>query len=67
MIKSLPVRQAGVKSKNLCKSLPRRQAGVIQTNYDRVKTHGGELTVMSTFNEGLLDGSSTEFKISLPI
>ena len=34
--KSLPVRQAGVKSHNPIKSLPGRQAGVIQTIKDKI-------------------------------
>ena len=42
-----------VKSKNLCKS-------VIQTNYDIVKAHGGDLTVESTENVG------SEFILQLP-
>ena len=50
---SLPVRQAGVQSDNLCKS-------VIQTSYDIVKAHGGGITVESNKNK------STIFTISLP-
>jgi len=58
--------QKSVKSIHLCKS-------VIQTilSYDIVKAHGGELTVISTFEEGLTNEGSTkpgtEFKVSLPI
>ena len=49
-----------VKSENPC--LPARQACkfVIQTSYDIVKTHGGELKVES------MEGKSTEFIIHLP-
>jgi K+-sensing histidine kinase KdpD len=43
-----------VKSQNLCKS-------VIQTRYDIVKAHGGELKVETRESEG------TEFIIQLPI
>ena len=43
-----------VKSQNLCKS-------VIQTRYDIVKAHGGELTVEVKESEG------TQFNISIPI
>ena len=43
-----------VKSKNPCKS-------VIQTSYDIVKAHGGELKVATKEGEG------TEFTIHLPI
>ena len=50
-----------VKSQNLCKSLPCRQAGVIQTRYDIVKAHGGELKVETRESEG------SEFIIQLPI
>ena len=57
-IKSPPVRQTGVKSDNPC--LPVRQAGVIQTSYDIVKAHGGEMKVEST------DGQGSEFIIHLP-
>ena len=57
-IKSLPVRQTGVKSDNPC--LPVRQTGVIQTSYDIVKAHGGEMKVEST------DGQGSEFIIHLP-
>ena len=53
-----------VKSIYPCKSLPaprRRQAGVIQTMYDIVKAHGGELNVETKEGEG------SEFVIQLPI
>ena len=43
-----------VKSTNPCQS-------VIQTNYDIVKAHGGELKLETKENEG------TEFTIQLPI
>jgi signal transduction histidine kinase len=43
-----------VKSINLCKS-------VIQTGYDIVKAHGGELKVET------IEGMGTEFIIQLPI
>jgi hypothetical protein len=43
-----------------CKSLPVRQAGVIQTSYDLVKAHCGEIKVNSKENEG------TEFTITFP-
>ncbi len=43
----------------------------LSLSYDIVKAHGGELTLVSTFKEGLPGGGSTEpgkeFKISLPI
>jgi signal transduction histidine kinase len=42
-----------VKSINLCKS-------VIQTGYDIIKAHGGEIKVETNENEG------TEFIIQLP-
>ena len=45
--------QKSVKSKNQCQS-------VIQTNYDIVKAHGGELKVNKKENEG------TEFCIIIP-
>ena len=45
--------QKSVKSKNQCQS-------VIQTNYDIVKAHGGELKVNKKENE------STEFCIIIP-
>ena len=59
--KSLPCRQAGVKSINHFKSLPRRQAGVIQTSYDIMKSQGGEITVESKEGEG------SNFRILLSI
>ena len=51
---SLPVRQAGMKSDNLCKS-------VIQTSYDIVKAHGGEFKMESNL------GKVTEFKVILSL
>jgi len=62
IIKSLPCRQAGVKSINLCKSLPRRQAGVILTRYDIVKAHGGEINVMPADGE-----AGIKFLVAIPI
>lgn len=60
-----------VASINPCKSLPCRQAGVIQTSYDIVKAHGGEIDVKSTAGKGLqaeaLAEAGTEFKILMPI
>jgi light-regulated signal transduction histidine kinase (bacteriophytochrome) len=53
-----------VKSINPCKSLPTprlRQTGVVQTSYDIVKAHGGELKVETKEGEG------SEFVIILPI
>lgn len=50
-----------VKSLNQCQSLPSRQAGVIQTFYDIVKAHGGELKVETK------EGEWSEFIIQLPI
>ena len=50
-----------VKSINLCES-------VIQTIYDIVKAHGGELKVETKEGEGLPgEQSGSEFIISLPI
>ena len=58
---SLPVRQAGMKSDNLCQSLLRRQAGVIQTIYDIItKGHDGHIEVETE------EGQGTEFTITLP-
>ena len=53
-----------VKSINRFKSLPVRQAGVIQTNYDIVKAHGGELRAESEEREDLNAGS--KFILQLP-
>ena len=50
-----------VKSVHLCEIPACRQAGVIQTNYDIVKAHGGELKVESVENQG------TEFIVEIPI
>lgn len=46
------MRSKSVKSINHFKSLPTGQAGVIQTSYDNVKAHGGELTVETEKGEG---------------
>jgi hypothetical protein len=54
------MKKKSVQSKNPCKSLPCRQAGVIQTNYDIVKAHGGELDIQS-------QPDSTIFKIHLSL
>jgi hypothetical protein len=60
--------EKSVKSLNPCLALPRRQAGgrqacksVIQTSYDIVKAHGGEIKVESE------NGKGTNFNIKLPI
>ncbi len=55
--------QKSVQSAHPCKSPPewRSRAGVIQTNYDIVKAHGGEIKVNTVENKG------TEFIIQLPI
>ena len=56
-----------VKSVNPC--LAGRQAwqSVIQTSYDIVKAHGGEITVESKSGEGLPAGQTgSEFIISIP-
>ena len=50
-----------VKSLYPWQSLPCRQAGVIQTSYDIVKAHGGEL------KEETKKGERTEFTIILGI
>jgi hypothetical protein len=50
-----------VKSVHLCEIPACRQAGVIQTNYDIVKAHGGEIIVES------IEGEGTEFIITIPI
>ena len=59
--------EKSVKSLNPCLALPRRQAGgrqacksVIQTNYDIVKMHGGELDLET------VDGKGSNFKIVIP-
>lgn len=54
MVDQLLHKDKSVKSSNPCKS-------VIQTIYDIVKTHAGEIKVETKVNEG------TEFIISLPI
>jgi len=46
------MKKKSVQSINPCASLPVRQAGVIQTIYDIVKAHGGELKVYSKKGEG---------------
>ena len=43
-----------VKSINQCES-------VVQTNYDTIKAHGGEIKVEST------EGKGTEFRITIPV
>lgn len=41
---------------------------MVQTIYDIIKTHGGEISVESTENEGLPgEQTGTEFIINLPI
>ncbi len=50
-----------VKSVNPFKSPPDCRAGVIQTNYDIIKAHGGEIKVESKEEEG------TGFIIQLPV
>lgn len=50
-----------VKSINQCKSLPRRQAGVVQTSYDIVNAHGGQLNAKTDQKNGSV------FIIKLPI
>ena len=58
--------EKSVKSLNPCLALPRRQAGgrqacksVIQTNYDIVKAHGGEIKLLN------IEADGTEFTITL--
>ena len=53
-ISKLERNQKSVQSFHLCKS-------VIQTNYDIVKAHGGELKVETKVGEG------SEFIITLPV
>jgi light-regulated signal transduction histidine kinase (bacteriophytochrome) len=50
-----------VKSGNRCEIPACRQAGVIQTSYDIIKAHGGEIKVESA------EGQGTEFIIQIPV
>ncbi len=60
-----------VQSAHPCKSLPSRQAGVIQTFYDIVKAHGGELKVETLSAEAAAQGGKesegSTFIIWLPM
>jgi light-regulated signal transduction histidine kinase (bacteriophytochrome) len=54
------MKMKSVQSENLFQSLPSRQAGVIQTIYDIVKAHDGELKVE------MKEGEGSEFSLFLP-
>ena len=57
-----------VQSSNLCKSLPTGQAGVIQTSYDIVKAHGGEMRLQTTKEKGQPAGlTGAELILKIPI
>lgn len=48
-------------SVNRCQSLPTGQAGVVQTFYDIVKVHGGELSFQ------LIIGGGSDLTIEMPL
>lgn len=54
------MKRKSVQSINQWQSLPVRQAGVIQTSYDIIKAHGGELKVVSS------EGDGSTFFLSIP-
>ena len=64
------MKKKSVQSKNPCQSLPCRQAGVIQTIYDIIKAHEGELKVetvtANTVVQSEKDSTGSKFIIVFP-